>query len=369
MSDGAALPAPAAVVGRVGQVALLRRMRRAERNGRLVLVHRPLGWMRALSPDGRLAYGWEVVPLGEPFEIDGLPHRQVQVADGGLVPVGALDVAEAQALAQRLFRDDGDAAMADLARQAGLADRPPDEFARIFQRVQGEATLRRALTEMPTGQALRALGFRPDRFGGEGLQWSGVHDGTELQLSACPDLFDAWTVWARGRRARSIVAGETRLPSRAALGSVGQAVLRLWQDGLPGAPAPDVFAPGRVWANHRKLMSRLPAHGPRARVTHPPLLRAIVRLLREQARHLPADTPVAISCDGESLALSLGGERFGCQVAGDGFDPCVVALGDVAGLTAHALDRGALIERVDGGVLVNGRWAWRDRQDVGRQAA
>ena len=169
MSDGAALPAPAAVVGRVGQVALLRRMRRAERNGRLVLVHRPLGWMRALSPDGRLAYGWEVVPLGEPFEIDGLPHRQVQVADGCLVPVGALDVVEAQALAQQLFRDDGDEAMRDLARRAGLQDLPPQDLACALDRLTGEAALRRALLEVPAGEALRRLGFRPDREGGDGL--------------------------------------------------------------------------------------------------------------------------------------------------------------------------------------------------------
>lgn len=97
------VPVPVGAVGRVGLVALLRRVR-PEAQGRLVLVQRPIGPDTSLSNTATPVFAWQVLVLGEPVDIGGKPCRQIHVADSSLMPVSQLDTEQAKAVSDKRAR-------------------------------------------------------------------------------------------------------------------------------------------------------------------------------------------------------------------------------------------------------------------------
>lgn len=251
------IPIPPHVVGRVGLVAQLQRVQ-ADQVGKLVLVRKPVGPMSSLANSVKPVFAWQVMVLGEPVELNSRACRDIIVADACLKPVSQLDPAEGDALAKRQAEQEFSEALKDLRRILDANPLSPEELDTFVEKAAEQFGMERLLEVVPVAVALRELDFRPVGDDDGGLQWSGMHLGSELHVFAGPDMFGRWMLMGRNLSRRHAMFDERILPAQEARGKVMLKVLDLWREAFGReAPVPDLLAPAVQYQQHQHDMASL----------------------------------------------------------------------------------------------------------------
>lgn len=321
---------PEAAIGRIGMVALLRRVP-PDAEGRTVAVRLPVGFVSNLGTP-RPVFAWQVLVLGAPVSLDGKACREIVVADRCLEPVSALDPAVVAELAIAGAQQDFDAALAKarhLFTGLSLTDAERDAaIARAAEQVE----MQYALEQVDTGQALHDIGFRPTAPGADTLQWSGVHRGVELHVGAGPDMFGLWMLDARCVTRREAMWDERRLPPSESRGRVALTVLDFWRTAFGrDAPPPPYLDLALTFERHQAELYSLRLGLPTLYVDGE-ALRAIRRWLARdfglqegEVGPLP-DRRLHLSFDNGMLRLSAGTRAYGAPACGTWMSDCAVSL-------------------------------------------
>ena len=324
------LKIPVSAIGRVGMVAMLRRVA-PESVGRLVAVRLPVGFVSNLGTPHPV-FAWQVLVLGEPVSMNGSPCREIVVADRCLKPVSEIAPATIEEMVKAgVYRDLDEA----LAKARSLfAERPmtEEELDAAIERAAEEALTAYAIEEVETPLALRDIGFTPSREDSCTLHWSGVYKGVELYVIAGPDMFDLWVLTGRCNTPRRAMWDECRLPPREARGRIALRVLKLWREAFGDeAPPPPKLELARHYeknlADLRAVNIGLPTlqvDGEALRAVRRWLVRDL-GLQPEELGPLP-DSPLELSFGGGMLRLAVGERAYGCPAQGVWVGDCAVSL-------------------------------------------
>lgn len=358
------IPVPVGAVGRVGLVAQLRRVR-PEAQGRLVLVQRPLGPDSSLSNNARPVFAWQVLVLGEPVDISGRPCRHIHVADASLLPVSQLDAEQAKAVSGLRARQDLQIGLDELHRL--LEGQEAGSAALAAQRAcRGEGDestggLPDLLRVEPIPTTLRALGFNCTGDDDESpWHWSGHHHGTEVYVTAGPDMFGRWQLTGRSKSPRTAMWSESLLLDEEPRGAVALKVLILWREAFgTAAPVPPQLVAGVAYEQHIKDMQPLRVATPTL-IADGEVLRAIRRWLDRRCGAgrrggVPDDVMLALAFAEGMLQLKVGATCYGCPASGIWVSDCRVSLRKFVDIPAWAWRGGAArVEQTAESLMVNG---------------
>lgn len=326
------LPIPNGAVGKPGMLAMLQRVQGIE-DGKMAAVRTPVGFVTSLVGSLRPVFAWQVLLLGEPVPINGKPCREVIVADRCLRPVSQITQAELEVLAKMQAQVDFDAALQDLGRIIGAqpASSGPELDAMIEKAAQ-QVGIQRALEVVPIAAALAEVGFKPaPPPNGESLVWTGVHEGTEIEMNAGPNWFDRWAITAKCVTVQTAMWDERTLPAELPRGEAVAALLEFWRNAFDRhAPTPDVFEIGLIYQQTKEEMRRLAPGLPQIQLDGE-IFRATRRWIL--ARHSgpcdrmgpEADAPMALSCEGGLLTIRTQGAAYGCPIHSGWIDECTLS--------------------------------------------
>jgi hypothetical protein len=349
--NGIAIPAGA--VGRVGLVAALKGVPEADL-GKLVVVREPAGVVTALVGSATPIFAWRVQTLGSPIKIRGRLGRYLYVADRCLMPVGDMTAAEIAFLCESQAQDDLDSVWKDLDL---IMARDPPSAETLQRAIHGAAeclAIRLALEVMPVSAVLQETGFVPEH-GGEALQWTGIHQGTELHLFASADWLGNWRIAGTAHLPRQAVWDERCLPAEAPRGQILKTILDIWRTAFGRAAAPDCLEVGLTYEQHRRALGKLRLDAPELDVD-PAVFRQTLRWLRERHGDLLGQKAVVTLTFADGLLrLETEGFTYGCPARGTWVDECQVPLMDLLAVAADVsrARRICLVESAVG-CLING---------------
>lgn len=351
-------PVPDHARGKVGMVAMLRRMKGAS-EGRLAVVHEPAGYLSTLIGSARPVFCWTVHLLGPPVACgDGLT-RDLYVPDRCLVPLGSMSDDVMRMLVRAHAEEELHAALADLRTLPHATDVPMKTFARLAELVAERQGIEHALEVVPVASALREIGFHPQHPGGDVLEWVSVSSGIELHFDAGPGLFESWTIATSGRNDRTLVCDERELPPEAPRGQIVQVVLAMWRDASSGqALTPGALRLGDLYARHQRDLEALGTGLPRLRVDGQ-VFRATRRWLTERHGYMDQSTVVRLDLSDRLLRLEVDSVVYGCPAHGSWLEPRAVLLSDLAAIPSDVLRRRELeLEQGEDDLRFNG-WSVR----------
>lgn len=332
---------PESAVGRVGMVAMLQRVR-PEAVGRLVALRHPVGMMSTLGDSPRSVFAWQALILGEPIEIEGRPQAEIIIADRCLVPVSLLTSTQVERLLKAQAMSDAAQALADLKQVLNGRELSPQILERAIVRAAEFSAIRLALQVAPVATALREIGFRSLHEGSSVWQWSGMHQGTELAVTARPGLFDQWQIVGKRVTADKRMWDERLLPAMGQRGATALMVLRLWRAAFGEASPPGCLGLGVLYERHRRDIDRMQLGRPTLLVDGEGLRGIRRRLARDWGQQegevgpLP-DEPLALSFRDEMLRFEVRDQVFACQTRGMWVDDCVVSMREFIALSPWRL--------------------------------
>ena len=353
MSDS---PAPSHLIGRVGMVAMVERVR-AHAPGRLVVLQEPAGLLTDLVDSPTPVFGWQCHLLGEPVQIDGKARRDLHVPDHCLTPISHLTQDQIRQLTRDHASQDFDRTLADLGRILSRTSMSASDLERSVDRAAIQWGIERCLETVSAAQALRDAGFRQHHPDGNALRWVVANGDVQLILDADQDLCGHWMVSSRGRSSREIYCDETRLPPDGARGLLLRQVLGLWRSAFGDAPVPDGLSPAVIYGQHQAAIGRA-VRPPQLRVD-PQVFRAVRRWLTTRFNHLDRATPVRFSHLEAMLRIEVDGVAFGCPAQGVWVHRCSVDLGNLLSIDAWVLRQRSLTLEMTPDRLEGNGWPLR----------
>lgn len=308
---------------------------------------------------------WYVVPLGsqaramassvegqtDPIGQDRAPWS---VTETSLTPLARLQESQLQALEKALALADFNAAMADLGRL--VRDLTETELDDALNGAARWAQARHMLQVVPTGQALRELGFVDDPRG-VGLVHAvsalfGDLPGFRLHLwhATHDELLGQWHTALYATSPRVYVQDERILPNVTARGQVAAVLLQSWRllahrPALTAPAVPRSLEMGLMWERHQRNMEAIGLHVPRYFVqgeAFRTFRRDLARLYRSGAQAdllgAPEQMPVHISSVApDVLRLESACGVSACAGRGVWEGPVTLDLGDLLKIPAQAL--------------------------------
>lgn len=326
------VPIPERAIGRVGMIAMLRRVR-PEDEGKLVAVRFPVGRVHSMESTGRPVFAWQVLMLGPSVELNGLPCREIVVADRCLEPVSQVDEQQLETLTRA--RSEEELAQALDAARRIITQRPltDEELDAQIDKAGEMLFTRMALEVVPLPVAFREMDFRGyGQEGDAGWHWSGLYQGRELYVLAGQDLFDRWTIVGQHQTERNLMWDERVLPPEAPRGAIVLHVLNLWRNAFGrDAPVPGRLSIGALYERHLQERASIGIGLPTLRVDGE-VFRATRRWLSERYRvddDLCGPRPdgrVGLAYNDGILRVSLDGNVLGCPASGVWVGDCEVSL-------------------------------------------
>lgn len=321
---------PESAVGRVGMVAMLKRVR-PDAVGRLVALRHPVGMLSTLSDIPGSVFAWRALILGKPIEFEGRLQPELNIADRCLVPVSLLTSKQVERLRKGQAMRDMAVALKDLQRLLKVRELRSQLLDRANARTANLSAIQLALQVVPVATALREIGFRTLHKGSSVWQWSGMHQGTELAVTAAPDLFDQWQIVGKCVTADTWMWDERRLPEVGPRGAAVLMVLCLWRAAFGEVSAPDCLDLGAPYERHRHDIDRMQLGRPTLTVDGEGLRAVRRRLARDwglqhgEVGPLP-DEHLQLSFREGLLRFQVRDQVLCCQAHGLWVDDCVVSL-------------------------------------------
>jgi hypothetical protein len=345
---------PDGVVGKVGMVAMLQRVR-PEDDGKWVAVRRPVGMVTSLVGSKNPVFAWEVMVLGDPVQVNDKPCREIYVADQCLKPMTVITPEQVEVFVKARAKEDFNAALDDLAKILNATSMTPDEFEGFIDKAANQMNVERALEIVPTSVALTEIGFKPKQSAFEILGWVGVNDGWQIELSAFQDWFGRWNLSGTGKSPRTILCYEVNLPDEAMRGKTVAKVLDVWRTAYgTSAPVPDCLSLGVVYEEHQEAMRRLDPGMPHLYVDGF-MFRATVKWLRRTLRAKEKNDYLLLSFSDGLLRLRFNDYVLGCPAHGIWTDDCQVSMKDLLTIEPWNLRGSSIrVERSNECVTFNG---------------
>jgi len=213
-----------------------------------------------------------------------------------------------------------------------------------------------ALQVVPVATALREIGFRTLHEGSSVWHWSGVHQGTKLEVTAGPDLFDHWQIVGKCVTADTWMWDERQLPAVGPRGATVLMVLCLWRAAFGEASAPGCLDLGVLYERHRRDIDRMQLGRPTLIVDGEGLRGVRRRLARDwglqhgEIGPLP-DEPLQLSFREGMLRFQVRDQVLACQASGLWVDDCVVSLRGFIAMSPWRLRGEALALRSEAELL------------------
>ncbi len=350
------VPIPDNVVGKVGMVAMLRRVR-PEDDGKWVAVRRPVGVVTSLVGSKTPVFAWEVLVLGEPVQINQKACREIYVADRCLKPVCEISAAKVESFVKARAKQDFDEALQELKAYLKTTAMTADDFEASVDKAANQFGLERALEKVPTSVVLNEIGFRPHQEPGwlENLRWVGVNDGWEIKITAHQDWFGQWALFGSGRSEREILCHEVILPDENLRGKSVASILGIWRTAYGRqALLPDCLSLGVVFEEHQETMRRLDPGMPHLKMDGF-MFRACVQWLRRNLPNSDGRDHLLMSFADGLLRLQFKDSLLGCPARGIWTDDCQVSLNDLLRIDPWRLRGGSIrVERAIQIVSFNG---------------
>jgi len=345
---------PDGVVGKIGMVAMLQRVR-PEDDGKWVAVRKPAGIVTSLVGSKTPVFAWEVMVLGDPVQVNGKACREIYVADQCLKPMTVITPEQVEVFVKARAKEDFNAALDDLAKILNATSMTPDEFEGFIDKAANQMSVERALEIVPTSVALTEIGFKPKQTPFDVLAWVGVNDGWQIELSAFQDWLGHWNLSGTGRSPRTILCYEVNLPDQALRGKTVAKVLDIWRTAYgTSAPVPDCLSLGVVYEEHQEAMRRLDPGMPHLYVDGF-MFRATVKWLRRTLRPNEENDYVLLSFSDGLLRLRFNDHALGCPAHGIWTDDCQVSMKDLLTIEPWNLRGSSIrVERSNECVTFNG---------------
>ena len=347
------IPIPEKTTGRVGMVAALKRVRECDL-GKLVVLREPAGFVTSLVGSTRPVFAWLAHALGEPIDCAGKASHAIYVADACLSPVAEMSEAELQEIISGHNQETFDQALIEAQQILGANEITETELDVLLHKVCEQVFLQKALEIVSTPIALQEIGFKSVVIGGSELQWTGIHEGVELRLSAIPDFFDRWLITGISHSTRRSQYEEHFLANEVQRGKVFLTVLEIWRTAFGRSMLPDQLQLGDIYERHLANMRRMNP-GPPVLYVDAQIFRATLKWLA--ARHLT--TPYSVQ--GLSLSFSDGllwfridDATYTCPAWGQWIGDFAISVVDLANLPPTGRRGQIRIEQRLDHIIVNG---------------
>jgi hypothetical protein len=344
---------PEKATGRVGMVAVLKRVRECD-VGKLVVLREPAGYVTSLIGSVKPVFAWLAQALGEPIDCAGKASRTIYVADACLSPVAEMSESEFQEIISGQYRKDFDQALIEARNILDAHHISDDELDVLLQKAGEQVFLQKALEIVVTPIALHEIGFKSASASGRELHWTGIHEGVELRVSASLDLFDRWLITGISHSSRHWQYEEHVLPNEIQRGKVFLTVLNVWRTAYGRSMIPDLLLLGDIYERHLADMRRVNP-GPPVLYADPQIFRTTLKWLTE--RHLKKpDSAHELSlafADG-LLWLRINDKTYTCPADGRWIADYAISVVDLANLPPKGRRGQIRIEQGLDHLIVNG---------------
>jgi len=324
------IPIPENSIGRVGMVAVLKRVGESD-IGKLVVLREPAGFVTSLVGSDKPVFAWLALSLGEPIICNGKQSRSNYVADRCLIPISDMTEAEIEIISRSQAKVDFDSALADMKSIIDGHNMTPEELDSFVDKAAAHFSISRALEEVAVPVALREIGFYPSPESDDSLVWTGIHDGMELHFLAGEKWIANWVIVGTGNSKRQAVWDERTLSSQAPRGKIFSTVLDIWRTAFGKSVVPDCLELGAVYERHQAEMKNLNLGLPNLWLD-PNVFRTVLKWLR--TRHTQESNELlTLSFSDRLLRLDVEGVAYGCSGGGNWIDDCKVNLSDFVNLS------------------------------------
>jgi hypothetical protein len=344
---------PEKATGRIGMVAVLKRVRECDL-GKLVVLREPAGFLTSLIGSAKPVFAWLVQSLGEPIDCAGKASHAIYVADACLSPVAEMSEAELQGVISSQNQENFDQALIEAGNILGEHEITEDELDVLLEQACEQALVQRTLRIVATPVALHEIGFKSAMNGGSELQWTGVHEGVELRVSANPDLYDRWLITGISHSTRHWQFEEHVLVNELPRGKVFLTVLEVWRTAFGRSMVPDQLLLGDIYERHLADMRRMNP-GPPVLYADPQIFRATLKWLAE--RHLTTPDSVhelSLSFSDGLLWFRIDDATYTCPARGQWIGDCAISAVDLTNLPPRGRRGQIMIDQCLDHIIVNG---------------
>lgn len=332
---------PEKAVGHVGMLAMIKRVEQSE-IGKLVVLREAAGYVTSLVGSEKPVFAWLTRALGQPMNCRGKLSRDLYVADACLTPVGEMTPGQIKKLVRGQTDVEFAEALEDLRKILRVQNLTPDDLEGAVKKAADHFAIDLALTVVPAATVLREMGFVSKSQGNEHFQWTGIHDGTELEIDAYVDWSGNVRVVGHAISVRQWVWDERLLPAEAPLGKSILTILSIWRTAFSKATVPSCFELGVLYEQHIEVMKKMNPGLPILAVD-PKVFRSALKWLKQGQFGLWDNDSLLLSFSDGLLRFDVNGLVYGCPAYGKWAVGCKVRFSDFMQLTA-SISRSRRIE-------------------------
>lgn len=344
---------PENAIGRVGMVAALKRVRESDL-GKLVVLREPAGFVTTLIGSVKPKFAWLAQALGEPIDCAGQASRTIYVADACLTPLAEMSEPEFSQIISGQYRKDFNQALIEARDILGQHQMSDDELDVLLRKAGEEVFLQKSLEVVATPISLGEIGFKSIATGSTELQWTGIHEGVELRVSANLDMFNRWLFTGISHSTRHWQYEEHVLPNEIQRGKVFLTVLQIWRTAFGRTMVPDVLLLGDIYERHLVDMRRMNP-GPPVLYADPQIFRATLKWLTERHVKTPGSpNELSLAFADELLWLRIDDKTYTCPANGLWIADYAISAVDLANLPPKGRRGQIRIEQALDHIIVNG---------------